>query len=221
KRVWFYTNGMFMKLPGDSAKDLLQKGDVSGRVGDTDLRGLTFTSHPDRETDQARLDGEIDRIRTSIKERTMELTQLEGGDTRRVAGFQLKGMRAAAGKAEGVEEDGTFRVLWGWAGRGCRLLRRRMLVGLVGRTVKQASVGPKTHTDQRKTSGHLARLMPHCRGPYMKNSETCDQFNVDKICTSIHKCANEVGKEMGPFMAAKMYEESMADELSKQFDVTT
>ncbi|KAI9193607.1 uncharacterized protein BJ171DRAFT_251931 [Polychytrium aggregatum] len=69
QRVWYNMGGIFMKMEQDTAKGLIAKD------------GETLTK-------------EIESLRDSIKSHTADLEQLERGSTKRIKGFDLKGMQA-------------------------------------------------------------------------------------------------------------------------------
>ncbi|KAF9551619.1 p53 and DNA damage-regulated protein 1 [Mortierella hygrophila] len=67
KKVWVNLGDMFIKLPKENVQTMIKK-------------------------DQTTLDEEILDIRETMKQKVVELEQLEGGDGSKSRAFQLKGM---------------------------------------------------------------------------------------------------------------------------------
>ncbi|KAJ3300621.1 p53 and DNA damage-regulated protein 1 [Borealophlyctis nickersoniae] len=67
KREWFFAGGLFLKLPNETAKHLLEE-------------------------DQKKLNADINRLRDSIKTRVTELEKKDRGNTTRLKGFELTGV---------------------------------------------------------------------------------------------------------------------------------
>ncbi|KAF9081736.1 hypothetical protein BGX23_000515 [Mortierella sp. AD031] len=65
KKVWINLGDMFVKMPKDSVEKMIKK-------------------------DQTTLDEEISEIREAMKQKVVELEQLEGGDGSKARAFQLK-----------------------------------------------------------------------------------------------------------------------------------
>ncbi|KAF9906920.1 p53 and DNA damage-regulated protein 1 [Linnemannia zychae] len=68
KKVWVNLGEMFVKMPKENVETMIKK-------------------------DQKTLDDEIADIRETMKQKVVELEQLEGGDGSKARAFQLKGMK--------------------------------------------------------------------------------------------------------------------------------
>ncbi|KAJ3005417.1 p53 and DNA damage-regulated protein 1 [Thoreauomyces humboldtii] len=67
KKTYFFAGGLFMKFPTPAVQELLK-------------------------SDQSNIDGEIQRLRDSVREHARELEKKETGGVTRNKGFDLKGM---------------------------------------------------------------------------------------------------------------------------------
>ncbi|KAG0298544.1 p53 and DNA damage-regulated protein 1 [Linnemannia gamsii] len=67
KKVWVNLGDMFIKMPKENVETMIKK-------------------------DQSTLDEEISDIRETMKQKVVELEQLEGGDGSKSRAFQLKAM---------------------------------------------------------------------------------------------------------------------------------